>query len=122
MRTIFGFIRRCWGADNKLVDCVSGMSGTHEAYFTSSGSGKVQRGVRLSQPLLPTMRAIVQRVSSASVTGIYKPHYCRSAAPHGPLPLVASEKVSGIGQGLMVLIGIGAGASDSSDCAGTRLD
>jgi len=36
------------------------------------------------------MRAVIQRVSSASVT-------------------VANEKISEIGQGLMVLIGIGAG-------------
>jgi len=119
-RTIFDFIRRCWGADNKLVGCVSGMPGTHEAYFTGSGSGKVQSGVRLSQQLLPTMRAIIQRVSSASVNGINKPHSFRSASSHRP-PQVAGEKISEIGQGFMVLIGIGAGARDASDYTGTIL-
>jgi hypothetical protein len=84
------------------------MSGTHEACFT--GGGKVQRDVRLSQPLIPIMRAIVQRVSSASVTGIYilSPFSINSQA-FVP-PQVASEKISEIGQGLMVLIGMGAGA------------
>ena len=43
VRTILDFIRRCWGADSELVDCVSGMFGTHGAYFTGSGSLAVAR-------------------------------------------------------------------------------
>jgi len=69
------------------------------------------------------MRAIIQRVSSASVIGIYEPYYLRWHHLTGSFPpQVAGEKISEIGQGLMVLIGIGAGARSSSGHTRTRPD
>lgn len=69
------------------------------------------------------MRAIVQRVSSASVIGTYELYYLHWSHLTSPFPpQVAGEKISEIGQGLMVLIGIGAGARSTSGRASIRPD
>ncbi len=57
------------------------------------------------------MRAVIQRVTSASVTGAYSTKYVAIGVPHKSVCFIAvdSETVSSIGRGLMVLVGIGTG-------------
>jgi D-Tyr-tRNAtyr deacylase len=61
------------------------------------------------------MRAVVQRVLSASVTGIFLFEHYFFFLPLKPSLLpVNSEVVSEISRGLMVLVGIGAGTRHST--------
>ena len=60
------------------------------------------------------MRAVVQRVLSASVTGSFSPNVFHALVERSASLAVNSEIVSEISRGLMVLVGIGVGKCHST--------
>ena len=62
------------------------------------------------------MRAVIQRVTSASVAGAFSMQRVAIVLSHNLLYFIVvdSETVSSIGRGLMVLVGIGTGQSPNA--------